>query len=381
MHLTTFSEFGLWVIFWILVPLPAVLYLLYDLRRQKARADQLLRTLEGLDLAEFYMRTRRKRDYAWWLEKTETEREALFKEIVSRDFRTNLKYKDYLVPVLIVTLLNAVGWSQTLGFTFKIPSLGHTLINVPPAFAWGFVGAYLATLSTLIYKFTSYELGPLTYHGIYQRLLFSTVAAYLLGAIVKDTLTPLISFGIALLPYQTLWDTVSKRASAAIGSAEASGIPEDAALSNIEGLKDPNVRQKLIDLNITTTQALAMQDPLDLFFRTSFPLRMIVDWIDRAILYGYVGKKVDVLRIRGISGAIEMGGLVELSEKMPVESFHNGKIVMEELKKDFKDLDPAKLYAQIEEATGLKHEELLNLIYNLYYDPMVDTLYELWGRN
>jgi len=379
MHLSSFAQVGFWILFWILVLLPATLYLLYHFRRQKARADQLLQTLEGLDLAEFYMRSRHAQDFTKWL--NSPEKNKTFKETVVADFRTGLTHLDYIIPVLVVTLLAAVGWSQTLGFTHSIPSLAHVSIPVPAAFNWAFIGAYLATIVTLVYKFASYELGPISYHGVYQRLLFSTVAAYVLAGITKDVLSPPIAFGIALLPFETLWNNISKRASAAIGSPDATGIPPEAALSNIEGLEDPNTRQKLIDLNITTTQALAMQDPLELFFRTSFSLRIIVDWIDRAILYCYVGKKVDELRARGINGAIEMGSIVELSEKIPVETNRDGKIVNEELKADFKNLDSANLYAQIGDVLGLKREELLYLIYNLYYDPMVDTLYELWGRN
>ena len=379
MHISTFAQLGFWVLFWILVLLPAVLYLLYHFRRQKARADQLLQTLEGLDLAQFYMRSRHAQDFNTWL-KSE-ERDKMFKETVLADFRTGLTHWDYIIPVFVVTLLGAVGWSQTLGFTHSIPSLVHVSIPVPVAFNWAFMGAYLATLVTLVYKFASYELAPISYHAVYQRLLFSTVAAYVLAGIAKEVLSPLIAFGIALLPFETLWNNISKRASAAIGSPDSAGIPPEAALSNIEGLEDPNTRQKLIDLNITTTQALAMQDPLELFFRTSFSLRIIVDWIDRAILYCYVGKKVEELRLRGINGAIEMGGIIELSEKIPVETFKDGVATEEELKSDFKNLNTSNLYSQIGKVLGLEREELLYLIYNLYYDPMVDTLYELWGRN
>ena len=372
-------ESAVWILFWLFVFLPGLLYILYHFRRQKARIDKLLQTLQGLDLDDLYMRTRHKQDYEHWLKTADGE--VQFQKIVLADFRTGLRNKDFLVPVFVVTVLSAIGWGETLGFTNTVTGLTHLSVSVPPAFVWGFVGAYFATLATLVDKFISYELGPTAYHEMYRRLLFSTVAAYLLGATVKDAFTPLLSFGIALIPYQALWETISKKTSTALGVSQSSGIPDEAALSNIQGLEDPNVREKLLELNISTVQSLAMQDPLELFFRTSFPLRSIVDWIDRAILYGYIGKKITLLRERGINGAIEMGGLLELSEKTPVEGYHDGQPVMEELKKDLRDLNTLNLYKEIEDAIGLQHEELLYLIYNLYYDPMVDTLYELWGRN
>jgi hypothetical protein len=368
-----------WVLFCLLVSLPGVLYLLYHFRRQKARIDKLLETLQGLDLSEVYMRSHHEQEYKSW--NGREDRDQYFKDIVLADFRTGLRHLDYLVPVVIVTTLIAIGWGVTLGFTRTVSSLSKTTVAVPQAFIWGFIGAYVANIGTLLDKFVNYELGPTAYHRTYQRLFVSTLAAYLLGQTLKDAFVPLVSFGIGIIPYQDLWNIISKRTSAALGVKEAEGITDEAALANIQGLKDPSVREKLIDLNITNAQALAMQDPLELFLRTSFPLRTIVDWIDKAILYTYLGKKVDLLRERGINGAIELGGLLELSDKLPVESYQQGHLVFEELRSDLKALDSQALYRAIADAIGLKYEELLYLIYNLYYDPMVDTLYRIWGRN
>jgi hypothetical protein len=376
---TRILEFALWILFWLFVLFPVSLYLLYHFRRQRARIDKLLETLQGLGLADVYMQSRHKQDYQSWKDGGRSDSE--FQTILDADFSIGLRRLDFLLPALIVTVLSAIGWGVTLGFTKTVKSLTHLTVAVPIAFIWGFVGAYFSNLGTLLDKFISYELGPIAYHQMYRRLLFSTVAAFLLGEVVKDTFTPLIAFGIGFIPYQDLWDTISRKTQTALGNKQAAGIPDEAALSNIQGLEDPSVREKLLELNVSTVQSLAMQDPLELFLRTSFPLRMIVDWIDRAILYGYLGKKTILLRERGINGAIEMGGLVELADKVPVEIYHDGALIREELKADFKNLDSSKLYQEIGESIGLKHEELLNLIYNLYYDPMVDTLYQIWGRN
>jgi hypothetical protein len=372
-------EFALWILFWFFVLFPVMLYFLYHFRRQIARIDKLLETLQGLGLTDLYMQSRHKQDYQSWKDGGRSDSE--FQKILRADFSIGLRRLDFLLPALIVTVLSAIGWGVTLGFTKTVESLTHSTVVVPIAFVWGFVGAYFSNLATLLDKFISYELGPIAYHQMYRRLLFSTVAAFLLGTVVKDSYTPLVAFGIGLIPYQELWDTIAAKTATALGNKQAAGIPDDAALSNIQGLEDPSVRVKLLELSVSTVQSLAMQDPFELFLRTSFPLRMIVDWIDRAILYGYLGKKTIALRERGINGAIEMGGLVELADKDPVEIYHDGLLVKEDLKADFKNLDNSKMYQEIGDSIGLKYEELLILIYNLYYDPMVDTLYKLWGRN
>jgi hypothetical protein len=375
----TLAALPVWALFWVMTALPGVLYLLYVHRRKRTRIDTLLQTLQGLGLSEVYMRSRHRPEYSRWA--NGNNRDQRFREVVLEDFATSLRHWDFLFPVAVVTVLSAVGWGTTLSFTGSVLALGGTVKTIPAAFYWGFLGAYVANVGVLIDKFNHYELSPMLYHRTYQRLFVSTTAAYLLGQTLRDAFTPLVAFGIGLLPYQDLWNMLSKRASKAFGSPEVAATPPECDLSNIQGLGDPNVRQNLIELNISTVQALAMQDPIDLFFRTSYPLRTIVDWIDRAILYCYLGAKTKDLCARGINGAIEMGGLLELSEKTPVKIYHDGKADTEDLTKDLLELDMQKLYSQIAEAAGLKYEELLHLSYNLYYDPMVDTLYDLWGRN
>lgn len=373
------KSLALWVVFWVMTGAPATLAILYVFRRKKGRIDTLLQTLQGLDLSDLYMESRHKEAYKSWL--SNPKRDEQFRKVVMEDFRAGLRLVDFLLPVAIATALTAVGWGLTLSFNGSVFGLTKVEKAVPVAFYWGFLGAYVANLGTLVDKFICYELTPSVYHVMYQRLLVSTIAAYLLGATLKDSFAPFVAFGIGLIPYRDLWTIISKKTNKALDSTGPSEIPEESSLTNIPGLDDPAVRETLVGLNISTVQALAMQDPLDLFFRTSFSLRTIVDWIDKATLYSYVGPKTKELRIFGINGAIELGGLLELSEKTPVEINHQGKTVGEPLKEDLEKLDMQALYHQVASAIGLTYEELLNLIYNLYYDPMVDTLYELWGRN
>jgi len=369
----------IWALYLVLVSLPVVLYLLYNFRRKKTRIDNLLQTLQGLELQDAYMASRHKEVYATW--HASPKRGEEFRQMVTEDFRTGLRNLDYLVPVSIVTVLSAIGWGIALSFEKTASTLVGSTVQVPLALIWGFLGAYFGNVSTLLEDYINYDLAPVDYHRMYQRLLFSTVAAFLLAGAAKDAFAPLVAFGVGLFPYQESWDIITQRAAAALGLKEKGGIPEEAALANVQGLEDPNVRQKLFELNISTVQSLATQDPLDLFFRASFPLRTVVDWIDKAILYTYLGKKALVLRERGIAGAIELGSLLELSEKLPVETYVEGQLKTEPLRRDLQNLDVQALYKEIADALGIKYEELLNLVYTIYYDPMVDTLYDIWGRN
>ena len=370
-------SWSLWLLYLVLVSLPAVLYLLYNFRRKKTRIDTLLQTLQVLALQDTYMSSRHREMYEQW--RASPKRDEDFRRIVTDDIRVGLRNLDFLVPVSIVTVLVAIGWGATLAFERNAVTLIGTTVDIPVPFIWGFLGAYFANMGSLIEDYINYDLAPVEYHRVYQRLLFSTIAAFLLAKAAPGA--ALVAFGVGLFPYQESWDIIVRKAAAALGLKEKGGIPPEAALANVQGLEDPNVRQKLLDLNISTVQSLATQDPLELFFRTSFPLRTVVDWIDKAILYTYLGNKTSVLRERGIGGAIELGSLLELSDKLPVESIVEGRPVSEPLRSDLLKLDVQVLYKEIADALEIKYEELLSLIYAIYYDPMVDNLYDIWGRN
>ena len=117
-----------------------------------------------------------------------------------------------------------------------------------------------------------------------------------------------------------------------------------------------------------------------LFFYTSFPLRTIIDLIDKAILYLYLGDKVAELRQHGINGVIELVAIVRLADHSPVYQDQNGKEEPELINTIFRGIDMDKLIAHLSTVVGQTPEEFKAFIYNLYYDPLVSFIYDIWGR-
>jgi hypothetical protein len=181
---------------------------------------------------------------------------------------------------------------------------------VPETLAWGFVGAFFASVLAIIEEFHTYSLTPAVYYSLMYRLLFSSTAAFLVGQAVKDSFSPMLAFGVGLFPIEQTWNFISDKTAQGLGAAKPEG-EKGAGLAAIQGLEDSRDRQKLVSLGITTVQALATADPLLLFFRTTFPIRTVVDLIDKAILYLYIGDKVKELRTHGINGMIELVGLAQ----------------------------------------------------------------------
>jgi hypothetical protein len=117
-----------------------------------------------------------------------------------------------------------------------------------------------------------------------------------------------------------------------------------------------------------------------LFFNTTFPLRTIIDLIDKAILHMYVGDKVTELRNHGINGVIELVAVAQLANKSPAFENQYNQAEPEAINALFQGIDVNKLISDLASVVGQITDELKAFIYNLYYDPLVSFIYDIWGR-
>jgi hypothetical protein len=160
-----------------------------------------------------------------------------------------------------------------------------------------------------------------------------------------------------------------------IGTAKT-GTPPGVELAQIQGLEVAQNRQKLLDIGISSIQQLATADPLLIFFRTPLPLRTIIDLIDKAILYLYLGDKAAELRKHGINGAIEMMLLAKVAETKPLFSTQ----LSAKEHPLFQGINIETVMPSIATVLGQTPEELRVFICTLYYDPLVAFIADLWGR-
>ncbi|MBI3694563.1 MAG: hypothetical protein HY238_06950, partial [Acidobacteria bacterium] len=187
--------------------------------------------------------------------------------------------------------------------------------------------------------------------------------------------SPLIAFGIGLFPVENTWRFITDYAAKAVGAARPE--PQTGAeLANIQGLEDQQNRQKLLDIGISTVQGLATYDPLLLFLQTTFPLRTVVDMIDKAILYLYIGDTVKELRQHGINGVIELVALARLAEEKPAYAGSGDA----KLSLFYDKIDIDRLVADVATVVKQTPDQLKAFIYNLDYDPLVRFIYDAWGK-
>ena len=370
----------LWALTALLTIIPLVTYLVYSMRRLGTRRRLLLQTLQTLGLDDAYMRIRHAAHYSEWRALTPTKHtEQLESMYFKKDFKAETSPADYLWPVLLITALGAAGWYCALSRLYPDAGTAQLKELVPLTFLWGFVGAFFASLLTIVDDFRKYSLTPSSFYSLVFRLLFSSTAAFLAAQLFKDSFSPLVAFGIGLFPVEKTWEFITEKTSQTLGVTNVEGeLGED--LAAIQGLEDSRNRKKLIDAGITSVQALATADPLLLFLQTTFTMRTVIDMIDKAILYLYIGDKVKELRVHGINGVIELRALAKLIEKSP--AYGGGGVLVGDIgfSKFFEDVDPAKLISSVAKVLGQSEDELKAFIYNMYYDPVVVLIYEIWGR-
>jgi hypothetical protein len=329
----------------------------------------------GLDDA--YMRMRHGQKFAEWrdLPDEESRMQAFENSYFNEDFNADTAVRDYALPVLLFTILSFLGWLFVLHrLAAEMSPIQVPQSVFPDAWAFGFVGAYLACLLTFFDGFRQYDLDPSVYNSASCRLILNSFAAYLVSFVVKDNFTPLIAFGVGLFPIQQTLSFITEKTSKALGATASSRPGEE--LAKIQGLEDENNRQKLLDIGIPTVQALSTADPLLIFFRTTMPLRTVVDLIDKACLYTYIGDKVVDLREHGINGVIEMMALGKMADKASAPAAQGGladNSLFQSIKED-------QLISDIAAVIGQSTNELRTFIYTLYNDPLVTFIAYIWGR-
>lgn len=367
----------LWFLFSVFTVLPVVTYLVYYYRRLDTRRKQLLQTLLSLSLHEEYMLMRYKDKFSKW--KKCPNEETLITDFensyFNEDFRAGHSHPDFVWPVMLFTIFTAIGWLFTLQRVLST-FVAFELRSIPDALAYGFIGAYLACILAIFDGVRRYDLSPSLYYSVTYRLMFSSFAAYVVGLTFDAPFEPLVALGVGLFPLERTWNFITERAANALGAGQNEKEP-GLELANIQGLEHSTNRQKLTDIGISTVQGLATADPLLVFFLTTFPLRTVVDMIDKAILYLYLGDDVVKLRKHGVNGVIELVALARLADGEWAYKNQQGK---QSLGKLYTDFETEKLISALAEVIGQSPNEFKAFIYNMECDPMVNLIYEIWGR-
>ena len=230
---------------------------------------------------------------------------------------TSLIGQSTTVPVMLSTILIALGWLVTLP-PAQVPhtvtdasSWAHAIEPTATPVTLAFLGAYFFSLQMLFRRYVRNDLGGSAYVAVSMRIVLAVIGTWVvmvaslqLGLATKGQLL-VIGFVIGVFP-QVAWQIIQTAFSKTISFIHLKSMESDLPLSDLDGLTVWH-EARLEEEDIENIPNMATTDLVELFINTRFPPERIIDWVDQAILYTQLGAENkgfrDVLRLQGIRTA------------------------------------------------------------------------------
>ena len=173
----------------------------------------------------------------------------------------------------------------------------------------------------------------------------------------------LAAFALGAFPTKTLLNFAKEQAKKRFNISAEPSQAEEPTLHKIQG-QTADMIDRLSEEGLNSSEHIANADPIRLLLRTNFGWKVILDTIDQAILFNYIGQKIEQLRPIGIRGAIEMvevgKGLVSTDPDVKTHAEQTLGLIASKLGED--------------------EHGVRNLIQTLVADPQVGFIFSLWGE-
>jgi len=211
-------------------------------------------------------------------------------------------------PIVMATLLSFVGW--LLVFFPPVEASDGLAFNATPL-AYGFLGAYIFGLGSLVRQYVTDDLQLRYYASLTSRYLTVFVLSSLVALLVQPAgdggLTPadsylLAAFVIGLFPTTGL--RVAQRLGTAALGLVLRGFQEPQPLSKLDGLNAYHEDRLLLE-GIESLQNLSCANIVDLMLKTRYPVEQIVDWIDQALFHLHARDRIEDFQASGLRTATD----------------------------------------------------------------------------
>jgi len=166
---------------------------------------------------------------------------------------------------------------------------------------------------------------------------------------------------LAALPVESLRKLLRQIASERFGIKETAKPTEAPTLHFIQGMT-PETIERLEEEGIRSAQDLASANPIKLFLRTNIEMTNILELVDQALLFLYVGEHIQELRPIGFRGAIELTDIDDLLSSNNSDDVSQGKALA--------NLLSQKLQQPL--------DGVISLVENVNLDPRIGLLLDLW---
>lgn len=230
------------------------------------------------------------------------------------------------------------------------------------AVLWSLVGSYLWNCYELIRKTTNFDLTPDALTKMWLKLWIAAAVASIISVGITPALQPTVGFAIGLISIPVLFEIISDRASKVLNVKTTEG-DASTAIKILQGATS-DVIDTLNDLDIESTVQLAYCDPMNVMMSTNLPWVVIIDMIDQALLFNYIGADVAKIRGGGYRGSIEVATIGAHLNGTPEQ-----RIVGLRSLSNFATL------------LGWTESKAIDLVQTLYTDSQVALIWDLFGGN
>lgn len=290
-------------------------------------------------------------------------------KIADDSFKTYYGRFEYL-SALILSLLSvsAVLFFILVRIGFPPPFLGTAAIAFVQHAAWGgivlwaLMGSYLWNCYDLIHRTSNFNLPPDAFARMWLKFWVAAAVASVISREPVASLQPALGFAIGLLSIPVLFEAMADKASKFINIKTTEG-DITTKIAVLQGAT-PDVIDTLSDLDIQSTVQLAYCDPITLIVRTNLAWVVIIDLIDQALLFNYLGAEVAKIRSGGYRGCIEVATI--------------GANLNGDAKQKLVGSASLSNFATL---LGWQEPKALDLVQTLYTDAQVNLIWDLFGGN
>lgn len=325
-------------------------------RKAKVKRRDLTNLLSDLDIRQKY-----------WNRFPSKKNLTTAEEIAKDFFATYFSRWEYLTALIFIffTVSAAVIYlSARIGLAppFLDGAVSANIKSAPwgEAVLWALIGSYLWNCYDLIHQVATFNLRPDVLTRMWLKFWVAAAVAAILSAGVTAGLQSTLGFAVGLVSIPALFGAVSDKASKILNIRTTEG--ETATQIKVLQGASSSVIDTLGDIDIANTVELAYCDPMHVLMSTNLAWAMIVDLIDQALLFNYIGADAAKIRGGGYRGSIEVATIGLNLEGTPK-----------------KHAAAKESLANLAAMLGWTEQKTLDLVETLYQDNQVNLIWLFWG--
>ncbi len=230
-----------------------------------------------------------------------------FDDILLRDFRTVHSRLRYLLSVPAVSHVVGVNvWTCFAWAQAKLTGSGALAGEIELTHVMALAGAYVWSVFEVLGRYRTRDLTPEDLLEMGLRNIAALPLGQAFSMLATQEFAPALAFACAAFPLREVKLILRERALKQIGSqvltAKQGG---DGRLGVVLNSLGDATLARLEELHIETYMDLAYVNPTRLMARTGHPLRIVLAWIDQALLIVYAAPHLRALAGSGIPCALD----------------------------------------------------------------------------